>query len=79
MASHEQVPRDVDTDEPGKPPVRGFPWVLITAAALIIGLIIAFTAVAPSSPTNNAADAAYQDNHPGSISDPEKPQPVGVN
>ena len=77
MAPHD--PTHIDTDEPGKPPVRGFPWVIVTAVALVVGLLIAFTAINPSSTTNNAADAAYQENHSGSISDPENPQPVGVN
>ncbi|MDC7676168.1 hypothetical protein [Asticcacaulis machinosus] len=79
MATHHHAPHDVDTDEPGKPPVTGFPWVIVTAIVLILGLIIAFTAVDPSSPTNNAADAAYQDNHPGSVSDPQTPPPAGAN
>ncbi|WAC47956.1 hypothetical protein OVA03_14810 [Asticcacaulis sp. SL142] len=77
MAPHD--PNHIDTDEPGKPPVRGFPWVIITAVALVVGLLIAFAAINPSSSTNNAADAVYQDNHEGSISDPASTQAVGVN
>lgn len=79
MAPHDRDPDTIATDEPGKPPRTGFPWVIITAIALMVGLFVAFTAINPSSPTNNAADAAYQENNPGSVSDPASTQAVGVN